>query len=682
MISRITGHSDILMAFGIILILTIMIVPIPTAFMDLLLVINITFALTVLLVTLYINEPLEFSVFPGMLLILTLFRLSLNVATTRLILGDAYAGNVISAFGDFVVGGNYVVGFIIFLILVIIQFVVITKGAGRIAEVAARFTLDAMPGKQMAIDADLNAGIVDEMEARSRREKISNEADFYGAMDGASKFVRGDAIAGLIVTAVNILGGFIIGVFQKDMDLAGALQTYMLLTIGDGLVSQIPALILSTSAGIIVTRASSGSSLGEDLTKQILSQPRALYIVAVSLFMFGFAPGLPFFPFFILASLSAVVARSLISSQKETELQKQSELEESKEPEEENFNRYLQVDPLEIEIGYGLIPLVDEDNNGDLLHRITSIRKQCALEIGIIVPPIRIRDNIGLGPEDYVIKIRGAEVAKGEIYLNRIMALPAGELTKKFDGIETKDPAFGLPAIWISTNQKDEAEKEGYTVIEPGAVLVTHLKEILKKHADEILTREDVNDLVENVKQENNTIVEELIPNLLTIGKIQKVLQNLLRERVSIRDMVSILETLANHSNLTKEPDILTEFVRSNLAKTIYKPYLSEDNVVYTLTLEPSLEKYLADNLAQNKNIGLNLPPDTLKALYRTVEKESGVMAHRSLNPLILCSPAIRSFLRKLLELAFPQTAVLSYNEIPSEVDIQSIGIVRLENEN
>ena len=679
--SRVISHSDILVAFGVIGVLMIMVVPLPTALLDILLVINITLALTVLLVSMYLNEPLEFSVFPGMLLVLTLFRLSINVASTRLILGDGYAGNVISAFGGFVVKGNYVVGFIIFLILVIIQFVVITKGAGRIAEVAARFTLDAMPGKQMAIDADLNAGLVDEMEARKRREKISREADFYGAMDGASKFVRGDAIAGLIVTVVNILGGFVIGVAQMGLSFSEALQTYTLLTVGDGLVSQIPALILSTSAGIVVTRASSESNLGQDLTAQLLSQPRALYIVSGALLVFGLMPGLPALPFFILAGVSGFLARGTTEAQKVNLLREQAEAQEIESPEEESFNRYLQVDPLEIEIGYGLIPLVDEEQGGDLLGRITAIRKQCALELGIIIPPIRIRDNIGLNPEEYVIKIRGVEAARGEVHLNRVMALPTGDMEIEVEGIKTNDPAFGLPAVWIPVSQKAEAEKNGYTIVELGAVIATHLKEILKRNAEKILSREDVGNLVENVKKENSTVVDELIPNLLTIGQLQKVLQNLLRERVPIRDMVTILEALADYSSLTKEPDILTEEVRSGLAKTIYRSYLSDDGIVYSLTLDPSLDRLLSDNLAQNKNVGLNLPPQVLKNLYGEVESQSENMSHRGLTPLILCSPVIRPFLKRLLEMAFPQLAVLSYNEIPTDVDIQSAGIIRLENE-
>jgi flagellar biosynthesis protein FlhA len=680
---KLTGQSDIVIAVGVIAILTVMIIPLPPVVLDLLLVLDISLALVVLLVAMYLTEPLEFSVFPGLLLVMTLFRLSLNVASTRLILSEAYAGNVIKAFGEFVVKGNYVVGFVIFLILVIIQFVVITRGAGRIAEVAARFTLDAMPGKQMSIDADLNAGLIDEAEARERRRKIAREADFYGAMDGASKFVRGDAIAGLIITTVNIIGGFIIGVLGKGMSFSEALQTYTLLTVGDGLVSQIPALILSTAAGIVVTRASSESNLGRDLTTQMLSQPRALYVVVGALVMFGLTPGLPAVPFFVLAAILTVLARG---AKQAKEMQEQQEVQEAQveeeEAEEENIERYLHVDPLEIEIGYGLIPLVDEQQGGDLLHRITMIRKQCAIELGIIVPPIRIRDNMRLNPEEYVIKIRGAEVARGEIFMNRFLALAPGTMETPIEGVQTKDPAFGLPAVWITAAQKAVAEKNGYTVVEPGAVLATHLKETLKQHAHELLSRQDVHELIETVKKENKTVVEELIPNLLTVGQVQKVLQNLLRERVPIRDMVTILETLADYAPLTKDTDTLTEYVRNALAKTIYKMYVSDNNVVYAAILDPKLENYLSENLQQNKGVGLNLPPDMLKALYRAVQEQVDRMNSRGLTPLILCSPVIRLHLRRLLEIAFPQIGVLSYNEIPSNVDIQSIGVIRIGHEN
>ena len=679
--NRLLNQSDVLIAVGVILILTVMIIPLPTSFLDLLLVVNISLSLTILLVAMYLTEPLELSVFPGLLLVMTLYRLSLNVASTRLILGDAYAGKVISAFGNFVVKGNYVVGFVIFLILVVIQFVVITKGAGRIAEVAARFTLDAMPGKQMSIDADLNAGLIDEDEARKRRKKIAREADFYGAMDGASKFVRGDAIAGLIITLINILGGFIIGIAQKKMAFDEALQTYTLLTVGDGLVSQIPALIISTAAGIVVTRATSESNLGHDLATQLLRQSRALYVVAGALFFFGLTPGLPTLPFFVLATMAGFVARTSAKAEK-TALAEEAQIAAREETEEENIERYLQVDPLEIEIGYSLIPLVDEEQGGDLLHRITAIRKQCAIELGIIIPPIRIRDNISLEPDKYVIKIRGVEVAEGRILMSRLLALSSEPTSQKLEGIPTKDPAFNLPALWIPVHLKDKAEKMNYTVVEPDAVLATHLREVIKNHAHEILNRQNVHELIENVKKENTTVVEELVPNLLTIGQIQKVLQNLLREKVPIRDLVTILEVLADHAATTKDTDVLTEYVRHALAKTIYKSYVSTDGVLYAMVLEPRLENLLTENLNQNKEMGLNLEPHLLKQLYNKIKLLADTMSNRGNTPLILCSPMIRLYFKRLIEMAFPQIVVLSYSEIPPDVEIQSIGTIGLDNEN
>ncbi|GBE28840.1 flagellar biosynthesis protein FlhA [bacterium BMS3Bbin03] len=682
LIQRIFRQSDIVLSIGVIGILIIMIMPLPTGLLDLFLVINITISLTVLMVSMYLKEPVEFSVFPGLLLVMTLYRLSLNIASTRLILGDAYAGKVISAFGNFVVKGNYIVGFVIFFILVVIQFVVITKGAGRIAEVAARFTLDAMPGKQMAIDADLNAGLIDDAEARSRRLKISQEADFYGAMDGASKFVRGDAIAGLIITSINIFGGFVIGVLQKGMSLGGAVHTYTLLTVGDGLVSQIPALILSVSAGIVVTRAASEENLGHDISRQLLGTPRGLYVISGALLLFGIMPGMPMIPFFALAGITFAVARAAKSLKQHETLEESMAEEKEVADTGENVEQYLQVDPLEIEIGYGLIPLVDEEQGGDLLNRITTIRKQLAIELGVIIPPIRIRDNIKLKPDEYIVKIRGADVAKGEIVTSRLLALVAEENPANLDGIPTKDPAFGLPAYWIPKQLKEKAESTGFTVVEPEAVLATHLKEILKSNATLILSRQDVHELIENVKKEFPTVIEELIPNLLNIGQIQKVLQNLLREQVPIRDMVTILETLADYAGATKDPDILTEYVRNALSKTIYKNYLAEDERMYGMMLDPQLENTLIENLSQNKGSGLNLPPDMLKALFQQIKQGTEKLTQEGYTPLVLASPIIRSSFKRLIEVAFPQVAVLSYNEIPADVEIQTTGVISYHYEN
>ncbi|MDQ7062646.1 MAG: flagellar biosynthesis protein FlhA [candidate division KSB1 bacterium] len=677
--------SDILVAGGVLLILVIMVIPIPTPVLDFLIALNIAMALAVLMVAMYMTEPLQFSVFPGLLLILTLFRLSLNIASTRLILGEGFAGSIISSFGNFVVKGNYVVGFIIFLILVIIQFVVITKGAGRIAEVAARFTLDAMPGKQMAIDADLNAGLIDEAEARKRREDISREADFYGAMDGASKFVRGDAIAGLIITFINVIGGLIIGVGQKGMGFAEAAQTYTLLTVGDGLVSQIPALIVSTSAGIIVARAASNSHLGQDLINQLLFEPRGLYIISGVLAFFAITPGLPMMPFLTLSVLAFITARSARSAiDKENAEEVQSEKEKEAEPEPiDEVEKYLHVDPLELEIGYGLIPLVDPEHGGDLLHRITMIRKQVALELGIIIPPIRIRDNIQLKPDDYVVKLRGHEIARGEVRMGYFMALNPGIVSKTIRGIETVEPAFGLPALWIPESRRTEAAAAGYTVIEPAAVLATHLKELLKRHAHELLGRQETQKLIDHVKKDYPAVVEEVIPNQLSLGTVQKILQNLLKERVSIRDLVRILEILGDSLQFSKDPDVLTEYVRNGLGPTIHEPYLSEDGAIYAITLDPALERRISESVRSGDSVLKipNLPPNMLKEIYEQVKALSDKLMDEGKPAVMVVSPGVRLYTRRLVETVFPDLAVLAITEIPTHIEIKSIGTIRVSHE-
>ena len=683
--SGIKRFSDILVAGGVLLILVIMIIPIPTPLLDFLLAVNITAALAVLMVAMYMTEPLQFSVFPGLLLILTLFRLSLNIASTRLILGEAYAGSIISSFGNFVVKGNYVVGFVIFLILIIIQFVVITKGAGRIAEVAARFTLDAMPGKQMAIDADLNAGLIDEAEARQRREAISREADFYGAMDGASKFVRGDAVAGLIITFINVIGGFIIGVGQKGMSLSDAAQTYTLLTVGDGLVSQIPALIISTAAGIIVSRAASNAHLGDDLVSQLLFEPRGLYIVSGTLALFAVMPGLPALPFGLLSVLAFVTARTVKPQDASKPDVEEEEEAESTEPEPiEEVEKYLHVDPLELEIGYGLIPLVDPEHGGDLLHRITMIRKQVALELGIIIPPIRIRDNIQLKPDEYVVKLRGHKIASGEIRMGYVMALNPGLASKPIRGIETVEPAFGLPALWIPESRRAEAEAAGYTVIETAAVLATHLKELLKRHAHELLGRQDTQKLLDQVKKEYPVVVEELVPSQISLGTLQKILQNLLREHVSIRDLVRILEIIGDSVQYTKDPDLLTEYVRNGLVPAIHEPYLAEDGAIHAMTMDPQLEKKISESVRQDESTLKipNLSPAVLKDIYEQIKNLSDKLMEEGRPAVMVVSPAVRLYVRKLVETVFPDLAVLSITEIPTQVEIKSIGTVRLNHAN
>ena len=677
--NRLLQNSDILLALGVITILVVMIFPLPPVVMDLLIAMNLALGLLILLVSMYVRQPLQFSVFPSLLLIVTLFRLSLNVASTRLILGQAYAGKVILAFGDFVVKGNYVVGLVIFLILVIINFVVITKGAGRIAEVAARFTLDSMPGKQMSIDADLNAGLIDENEARKRRENITREADFYGSMDGASKFVRGDAIAGLIITLLNILGGFIIGVAQHQMDLGEAVRTYTRLTVGDGLVSQIPALIISTAAGLVVTRSASDSNMGRDLTSQIFSSPRAIYLATAVLLALGITPGLPLLPFFALAVVTGTVGylvRGTDSDEEETDTEVQEALPEQVED-------YLRVDPLELEIGYGLIPMVDEEKGGDLLTRIQQLRKQIATEVGIVVPSIRIRDNIQLKPNEYVIIIKGVEAAKGELMLGRYLALNPGTAEGEIEGIRVVEPAFGLPARWISDNQKEKAELIGYTVVESVAVLTTHLLEVLKTNAFRLLGRQEVHNLLENLKKEQPALVEELVPNLLPLGVVERILQNLLKERVSIRNLSTILESMADHALITKESDILTEYVRQSLSETIVQPYLTKAGTIQALTVDPDVESLLNSAVQELKKAGAPVgdgavfPPEMLQKFYSGLAVEVENVVQKGHQPVIVTSPLQRTIIRRLVETVFPNLVVLSYGEIPARVQIESIGTVR-----
>jgi flagellar biosynthesis protein FlhA len=683
-LTRLTRHADIVLAGFIIAIIGILVLPLPPTVLDFLLAFNITLSLVILLVTMYINKPLELSVFPGLLLILTLFRLSLNVASTRLILGSAYAGEVIDSFGNFVVGGNYVVGFIIFAILVIIQFVVITKGAGRIAEVAARFTLDAMPGKQMAIDADLNAGLITEDEARARRTQISREADFYGAMDGASKFVRGDAIASVLITIINVIGGFIIGVLQMKMPIGEALKTYTLLTVGDGLVTQIPALIVATSAGIIVTRAASDSNLGQDLTRQITRQPRAILIASGMLFLLGIVPGMPTLPFMLLGGVTSIVAYSATKSNKAAENAKKEEPKTTAAPPPpEKMEDYLKVDTLEVEIGYGLVPLVDVSRGNDLLERISIIRKQVASELGILVPPIRIRDNVALKPNEYVIKLRGVPLATSVLYPGQLMAINPGFVSDQVAGLEATEPAFGLPARWIDENQRTVAEKRGYTVVEPTAILATHLTEIVKSNAGDLLSRQEVAKLIENVKAENQALIDELIPGLLNLGQVQHVLQNLLAERIPIKDLVTILETLADYAHSTKDVDILSEYVRHSLARTITALYLSETNDMKVAILDQGMERLLSDSIQNTKQgIIAVLPPEVAQRIINEVSEVTTDMSIAGFIPVILTSPNIRLAFRRLIAPALPKVAIISFNEIIPNVEIESIKTVRMPDEN
>ncbi len=672
------NRVDMIAALGFVMILIVMVVPVPAFMLDLLLSFNISFSLIILLVSMYISHPLELSAFPSILLMATLFRLSLNISSTRLILlhgnqGPLAAGRVIHSFGQFVVGGNYVVGFIVFLILVAINFIVITKGAGRIAEVAARFTLDAMPGKQMSIDADLNAGIIDEQEARRRREDIAREADFYGAMDGASKFVRGDAIASIIITAINIIGGLIIGVLQKGMPVAKAACTYTILTVGDGLVSQIPALIISTAAGIVISRASSASNLAEEMGRQLFSYPKAIQTASFILIGLGLVPGLPHIPFMLLG-----LAMGGIGLLKERLSSKPVE-EEEEQPEQEEEIKVIPPDPISIEIGYRLIGLIDVEQGGDILERIKMIRKKYAQEMGFILPPVRIKDNLELSPNEYVILIKGVDVARGELMIGHYLAINPGNIKDNIQGIPTKDPVFGLPAKWIKESNVKVAKELGYTVVDPSTVLMTHFTEIVKSYCHELLDREEVQALIDNIKSTHPKVVEELIPNLLTLGAVQKVLQNLLKEQVPIRDIVTILETLADYAPVTKDSDILTEYVREKLRRHIVKQYVT-DGILYVATLDHELERIIEES-AKQTSFGLYpvLPPDVLNKFLAELNNKIKKLDVEGHLPIILCSPNVRRLVKKLTEKSMPSLVVLSYTEIPNQVKIKSVGIIGVD---
>ena len=672
--------SDVVLSLMVIAILGVMIIPIPPSLLDLLLSFNIVFAIVILLVTMYITTPLELSIFPGMLLVATVFRLALNVASTRLILGKAEAGNVIASFGTFVVQDNYVVGFIIFVIIIVIQFVVITKGATRIAEVSARFTLDAMPGKQMAIDADMNAGLIDEQEARDRRELITREADFYGAMDGAAKFVRGDVIAGLIITVINIIGGFIIGMVQHGMTWRQSITTYSMLTVGDGLVTQIPALLLSTAAGLIVTRATSESNLGEDLRIQVTRRPAAIVIAAIVIAFFGIIPGLPTRPFFFLAVAAGVYAAIVIRQQSVAERARIDEETKVAEEVPERIEDYLAIDILSVEIGYGLIPLVDESQGGDFLDRVTTLRRQIAQELGIIIPPVRIRDNIRLGSDEYTIAIRGNEVTQGRLQTGKFLAMNPGTAEEELEGEDTIEPAFGLKAKWITVQVKEQAELAGYTVVEPSSVLATHLSEVIKQHAHEIILRQDVQALIDNVKNDYPVLIDDLIPNVLPLGTLQKVLQHLLKERVPVRDLVTIIETVGDYAATNKDPHALGELARAALYRTVTKMYIDEGGQIKVFTLSPELERMIVDNMqSYAQGVVVNLAPDIIDKILKAVGRLYEQMLSNDQQPIALISTSIRFAFRTLVEVNFLKLAVISYNEVAPEVELFSVGVVKIE---
>lgn len=682
---RLTKNVDLLMAFALIGILVVMLIPLPPFMLDISLTLSIGLSLLILLIAIYTDRALDFSIFPSLLLMTTLFRLSLNVASTRLILTEGHkgpdsVGQVIEAFGHFIVGDSYVVGLVVFVILVVINFIVITKGSGRVAEVAARFTLDAMPGKQMSIDADLNSGLISEDEARRRRKEIENEADFYGSMDGASKFVRGDAIAGIIITLVNIVGGLVIGVLQRDLSLADAAQAYTTLTIGDGLVSQIPALIISTAAGIVVTRNSSSRNLGQEMAGQLFFKPRAVQVTAGILGFLGLVPGIPTIPFFLMAAgLYGVAWMTERFAKEKLEQERAKAHEEALKPQKENIESLLPLDLIELEVGYGLINIVESDESGDLLERIVSIRKQFAMDLGIIVPSVHIRDNLQLQPGEYRVLIKGNKVGGGSLRPESLLAMDPGNVISEIPGVPTKEPAFGLEALWISKSQKEEAEMAGYTVVDLPTVMATHLTELVRTHAHELFGRQEADKLIENFKKNYPKVVQDLIPETLSLGQVVKVLQNLLKEQVSIRDLVTIFETLADEGTRNKDTEILTEAVRKALSRSITHKYVSEDGTLSVLTLAPETEELVANSLLQtDQGVQLVMDPmqaqDILQKISQLVEGHPEIAGQ----PILLTSPTARRHIAKLTHRFLPQVIVLSHNEVSSDARIQSVAQVEL----
>ncbi|WP_175073179.1 flagellar biosynthesis protein FlhA [Terribacillus sp. AE2B 122] len=673
--------KDMSVLIAVILVIVMLIIPLPDWLLSILILTNISLALIVILVAMNTEEALQFSIFPTLLLLLTLFRLALNISTTRAILSDGHAGGVVETFGSFVIGGNPLVGFVVFIILVIIQFLVITKGSERVSEVAARFTLDAMPGKQMSIDADLNAGMISDVEAKERREKVGNEADFYGAMDGASKFVKGDAIAGIIIVLINIVFGLIIGMMQMGMSFQEAINTFMRLTIGDGLVTQIPAILISTATGIVVTRVASEGNLSSDVTKQLFRYPSLLYIAAGAIFMLGLTP----INFFLTTTIAAVLAGigyflSRVQKKQETVAEVTEEVqEETSMKSSDNVVNLLSMDPIEFEFGYALIPLADTNQGGDLLDRIVMIRKQLAIELGIVIPVVRIRDNIQLGPNEYRLKIKGNEVAAGEVLLDHYLAMSPGVEDDGLDGIETLEPAFGLPAKWISEETKDDAELSGYTVVDPPSVVSTHLTETIKRHAHELLGRQETKQLIDHLKESYPILAEEVTPEPLSVGDVQKVLAKLLREHVSVRNLPVIFETLADFGRMTTDTDLLAEYARQALAPQITKQYVQNSQPLQVITVSGAVEKVIADHIQQTEHGNyLSLDPESQQKIVQSVMEQAERLSLREETVIVLCSPTIRMYVRQLLDRSLPHAVVLSYNELDNTTEIRSVGMVNV----
>jgi len=680
LLKRAQRYSDLVAALVVVLVVVMMVVPLPPMLLDLMITANISAALAVVIATLYLPRALDFSSFPSLLLLTTLFRLAINVSVTRLILLHGDAGHVVEAFGKFVVGGNVVVGLVIFLILIVIQFVVVTNGAGRVAEVGARFTLDAMPGKQMAIDADLNAGQITEEEARRRRKEISDEADFYGAMDGASKFVKGDAIAAVLITFVNLAGGIVVGVIQQGMPFGEAINHFSLLSVGDGLCAQIPALLISVATGIIVTRSTSDKDLGTDLAGQVLGQRKAPIVAGAVICAFALVPGLPKLPFLVIGGLMFFGGRALASLADRRAAEEAAEAALPKPAAETNRdNPYdaLAIDPLELTIGFGLVPLVDSSAGGSLLARVSAVRKQLAEQLGTVVPKVRIHDEVGLGSHEYALKVRGTEVARGRVMAGHQLALDPGDAFGKISGVETTEPAFGLPATWISDDSRAEAEALGYTVVDAESVSVTHLTETIRRHVDELLTRQDTRELLDGLKEQNAAVVEEVVPDLLTVGEIQRVLQALLAESVSIRDLGTILEAIGDKARLTRDPTLLAEYARQALGRTIVAPHVEADHTLKAIALDPAIEQEVSDAIATTaEGEYLAMAPPRAQALLQALATQAEGAIARGRRPVLLCSSRVRRHLRRLCSQALPQLSVCAYNEVTPGVNVETIGVV------
>ncbi len=678
-LAKVQKYSDLLAAGAVVLVVVMMIVPVPPVLLDLFITLNISVALAIVVATLYLPRPLDFSAFPSLLLLTTLFRLAINISVTRLILLEGDAGHVVEAFGNFVVGGNVVVGLIVFLILVVIQFVVVTNGAGRVAEVSARFTLDAMPGKQMAIDADLNAGQITEEQARQRREDIAREADFHGAMDGASKFVKGDAIAAVLITLINLIGGIVVGVAQQGMPFSEAIQHFSLLTVGDGLTAQIPALLISVATGILVTRQASSTDLGTEISGQLTQQRKAPMVAGAVICAFALVPGLPKLPFLVIGAAFFLFGRALTDKPSPAELAA-AEAEKAALPEpvapRDQALEALQIDPLELCIGFGLVPMVDQGAGGSLLQRVGAVRRQIAGELGTVIPSVRIHDELGLASHEYVLKVRGTEVARGRTMAGHQLAMDPGDAVGQLNGIPTTEPAFGLAAYWIPEAARAEAEALGYTVVDPESVIVTHLTETIRAHTSELLTRQDVRTLLDRLKETNAAVVEEVVPELLSVGEIQRVLQNLLREGVSIRDLGAIVEAIGDRARLTRDPNLLAEYARQSLGRAIVAHHVDDELRLKAITLDPAVEQEVSQAIAQTADGEyLAMEPSRAQALVRSLSSQvDHAASHR--RPVLICSSRVRRHLRRLVEQALPQLSVCAYNEIAPGISVETVGVV------